>query len=76
VCLGALIPLVTPGGGYRYRVCTQRKTLLDTLFKAIARFLCQAAAVDRAHEMSGVGYALAFLLVSLTGTLMLSSILS
>jgi len=62
VFLGVVILLVKPVGGYLYRVFSHQKTLLDPLLEPVERLLHRAAGVDVTHELSGVEYALAFVL--------------
>jgi len=71
VFLGVVILPVKPVGGYLYRVFSHQETLLEP----VECFLYRAAGVDVTHEMNGVEYALAFVLFSLTGTLLLYAFL-
>jgi len=67
--------LVKPLGGYMSRVFNGGKTLLDPLLLPIERLIYRLAGVDAELEMDWSQYAIAFLVFSLVGTLVLYVIL-
>jgi potassium-transporting ATPase potassium-binding subunit len=67
--------LVKPLGGYMARVFAGQKTWLDPALRPIERFIFALCRIDAHQEMTGKQYALAFVLFSLAGTLVLYAIL-
>jgi potassium-transporting ATPase potassium-binding subunit len=75
VFLALLTALVKPVGCYLAQVFFDGATPFDRLFRPIERVIYQLTGVDPRHEMSWKEYALAFLLFSFAGTLLLYLIL-
>lgn len=67
--------LVKPLGGYMARVFEGRPTFLDLLLRPVERFVYKLTGINPADEMGWKQYALSFILLGLTGTLLLYGIL-
>ena len=67
--------LVKPLGGYMARVFEGRPTFLDPLLRPVERFVYKLTGINPADEMGWKQYALSFILLGLTGTLLLYGIL-
>jgi K+-transporting ATPase ATPase A chain len=67
--------LVKPLGGYMSRVFSGGKTLLDPLLLPIERLIYRLTGVDAELEMDWSQYAIAFIVFSFVGTLVLYAIL-
>src|SRR5258707_8061364 len=70
-----VLVLVKPLGGYMARVFAGQKTWLDPALRPVERFIYALCGIDAEHEMNGKQYAIAFVLFSLAGTLLLFAIL-
>jgi len=70
-----VIALVKPVGGYLWRVFEGQRTMLDSLLRPVERGIYKLAGIDPQQEMDWKQYAIAFLLFSLGGTLLLYLIL-
>jgi potassium-transporting ATPase potassium-binding subunit len=70
-----VLVLVKPLGGYLARVFAGERTLLDPLLRPLERGIYRLAGIDAQQEMTGKQYAIAFVLFSLAGTLLLYAIL-
>jgi K+-transporting ATPase ATPase A chain len=66
---------VKPLGGYMHRVFTGQRTALDRLCVPVERWIYRLAGVDPSAEMTAAQYAIAFIVFSLIGTLLLYAIL-
>ena len=66
---------VKPLGGYMHRVFTGRRTALDRLCVPVERWIYRLAGVGPSAEMTAAQYAIAFIVFSLIGTLLLYAIL-
>jgi len=67
--------LVKPVGGYLARVFAGEKTFLDPVMRPLERIIYKLIGIDPQCEMNGKQYAIAFILFSLIGTLLLYLIL-
>jgi potassium-transporting ATPase potassium-binding subunit len=67
--------LVKPVGGYLARVFAGEKTFLDPVMRPMERIIYKLIGINPEHEMNGKQYAIAFILFSLVGTLLLYLIL-
>jgi potassium-transporting ATPase potassium-binding subunit len=67
--------LVKPVGGYLARVFEREKTFLDPVMRPVERITYKLIGIDPQREMNGKQYAIAFILFSLIGTLLLYVIL-
>ena len=70
-----VLALVKPLGGYMERVFTGQRTWLDPALRPIERLIYALCRIHPEAEMTGKQYALAFVLFSLAGTLLLYAIL-
>ncbi len=70
-----VLVLVKPLGGYLTRVFSGERTLLDPAFRPVERFIYTLCGIDASQEMDRKQYALAFVIFSLAGTLLLYAIL-
>ena len=70
-----VLALVKPLGGYMARVFAGQKTWLDPALRPVERAIYALCRIDAEAEMTGKQYALAFVLFSLVGTLVLYTIL-
>src|SRR5947209_2321840 len=75
VFLLIVLVLVKPVGGYLARVFAGEKTFLNPLLRPVERSIYALCRIDAEQEMTGKQYALAFVLFSLAGTLLLYAIL-
>ena len=75
VFLGIVILLVKPIGGYLQRVFAREKTFLDPLARPAERLVYRLAGIDVEQQMTGQQYAIAFVIFSLAGTVLLYIIL-
>jgi potassium-transporting ATPase potassium-binding subunit len=75
VFLGIVILLVKPVGRYLFRVFTGQRTFLDPVCRPVERLIYRLGGIDPEQEMSGIQYAVAFVLFGLVGTLLLYLIL-
>jgi potassium-transporting ATPase potassium-binding subunit len=75
VFLLIVILLVKPIGGYLTRVFAGERTFLDPLLRPVERGIYALCSINAQQEMNGKQYALAFVLFSLAGTLLLYAIL-
>ncbi|HEY7419733.1 MAG TPA: potassium-transporting ATPase subunit KdpA [Ktedonobacteraceae bacterium] len=75
VFLLIVLALVKPVGAYLARVFTGQKTWLDPALRPVERLIYALGGVDTRREMNAREYALAFLLFTLAGTLLLYVIL-
>ncbi|HXZ12244.1 MAG TPA: potassium-transporting ATPase subunit KdpA [Candidatus Sulfotelmatobacter sp.] len=75
VFLAVVTVLVKPLGGYMARVFSGGRTFLDPLLCPLERRLYRMTGVDPDDEMDWKRYATAFVLFSLTGTLLLYALL-
>jgi potassium-transporting ATPase potassium-binding subunit len=75
VFLLIVLLLVKPLGGYMARVFAGEKTFLDPALRPVERFIYVLCRINAEAEMTGKQYALAFVLFSLAGTLVLYAIL-
>jgi K+-transporting ATPase ATPase A chain len=75
VFLFIVLVLVKPLGGYLARVFAGERTFLDPALRPVERFIYKLSGIDAQQEMNGKQYALAFVLFSLAGTLLLYAIL-
>src|SRR5260221_7211676 len=73
--LVVVVLLVRPVGIYLLRVFTGQKTMLDRVVRPVERLIYRLAGIDAERQMNGKQYAIAFLLFSLVGTLLLYAIL-
>src|SRR5262245_52453819 len=73
--LVVVVLLVRPVGIYLLRVFTGQKTILDHVVRPVERVIYRLAGIDAEQQMNGKQYAMAFLLFSLVGTLLLYAIL-
>lgn len=67
--------LVKPVGGYLARVFAREKTFLDPVMRPVESVIYRVIGINPQHEMNGKQYAIAFILFSLVGTLLLYLIL-
>ncbi len=70
-----ILVLVKPIGGYLTRVFAGERTLFDPVLRPVERGIYALCGIDAQQEMNGKQYALAFVLFSLAGTLLLYAIL-
>jgi K+-transporting ATPase ATPase A chain len=70
-----ILVLVKPIGGYLARVYAGERTFLDPLLRPVERGIYALCGINAQQEMNGKQYALAFVLFSLAGTLLLYAIL-
>ena len=70
-----ILVLVKPIGGYLARVFAGERTFLDPALRPVERFIYALCGIDAEQEMNSKQYALAFVLFSLAGTLLLYAIL-
>ena len=70
-----ILVLVKPIGGYLARVFAGERTFLDPALRPVERFIYVLGGIDAQQEMNSKQYALAFVLFSLAGTLLLYAIL-
>jgi K+-transporting ATPase ATPase A chain len=70
-----VLVLVKPFGGYLTRVFAGERTLLDPALRPVERVIYALCGIDASKEMDGKQYALAFVIFSLAGTLLLYAIL-
>ena len=70
-----VLVLVKPLGGYMVRVFAGEKTFLDPVLRPVERVIYALCSIDASQEMNGKQYALAFVIFSLAGTLLLYAIL-
>ena len=70
-----ILVLVKPIGGYLARVFAGKRTLFDPVLRPVERGIYTLCGIDAQQEMNGKQYALAFVLFSLAGTLLLYAIL-
>src|SRR5690242_10728117 len=75
VFLGVVVLLVKPVGIYLLRVFTGQKTLLDPALRPAERLIYRVTGIDADRQMNVRQYAVAFVLISLAGTLLLYGIL-
>jgi K+-transporting ATPase ATPase A chain len=73
--LGVVVLLVKPVGIYLLRVFTGQKTLVDPILRPAERLIYRVTGIDAERQMNARQYAVAFLLFSLAGTLLLYGIL-
>jgi K+-transporting ATPase ATPase A chain len=73
--LVVVVLLVKPVGIYLLRVFTGQKTLLDRALRPVERLIYRLAGIDAERQMNAKQYAIAFVLFSLAGTLLLYVIL-
>jgi K+-transporting ATPase A subunit len=70
-----VLVLVKPLGGYFTCVFAGERTLLDPAFRPVERVIYTLCGIDASKEMDGKQYALAFVIFTLAGTLLLYAIL-
>ncbi|HEX4207397.1 MAG TPA: potassium-transporting ATPase subunit KdpA [Ktedonobacteraceae bacterium] len=70
-----VLVLVKPLGGYMARVFAGEKTFLDPALRPVERFIYALSRIDAQQEMTSKQYALAFVIFTLAGTLVLYAIL-
>ncbi len=70
-----VLVLVKPVGGYLTHVFNGEKTVLDPALRPVERLIYQITRIDPQREMNAKHYAIAFVLFSLVGTLLLYAIL-
>ena len=70
-----VLVLVKPLGGYMARVFAGQKTWLDPAQRRVERGIYALCSIDAEREMTAKEYAIAFVLFSLAGTLLLFAIL-
>ena len=70
-----VLVLVKPLGGYMARVFAGQKTWLDPALRPVERGIYALCSIDAEREMTAKEYAIAFVLFSLAGTLLLFAIL-
>src|SRR5215469_15834777 len=70
-----VLVLVKPLGGYLARVFAGERTILDPALRPVERVIYALCGIDAQQEMNSKQYALAFVLFSLAGTLLLYAIL-
>ncbi len=75
IYLAVLLLLVKPLGLYMAHVYQGERTLLSRVIGPVERFIYRVADIDAREEMNWKGYALAFLVFSLFGTLLLYLVL-
>lgn len=75
VFLLIVLVLVKPLGGYMARVFAGQKTWLDPALRPVERGIYALCRIDAEREMTAREYAIAFVLFSLAGTLLLFAIL-
>jgi K+-transporting ATPase ATPase A chain len=73
--LAVVAVLVKPVGIYLWRVFTGQWTLLDRVLRPAERLIYRLTGIDADRQMNGKQYAIAFVLFSLAGTLLLYAIL-
>jgi K+-transporting ATPase ATPase A chain len=66
-----VLVLVKPVGGYLGRVFAGERTFLDPVLRPVEGGIYVLCGIDAEREMNGKQYALAFVLFSLAGTLLL-----
>jgi K+-transporting ATPase ATPase A chain len=70
-----VVLLVKPIGGYMARVFSGQKTFMDPVFVPVERTIYRLTGIDANRQMDAKHYAIAFVLFSLVGTLLLYAIL-
>jgi len=70
-----ILALVKPIGGYLARAFAGERTFLDPALRPVERLIYSLCGIDARQEMNSKQYALAFVLFSLAGTLLLYAIL-
>jgi K+-transporting ATPase ATPase A chain len=73
--LVVVVLLVKPVGIYLLHVFTGQKTLFDRALRPVERLIYRLAGIDAEQQMNAKQYAIAFVLFSLAGTLLLYLIL-
>src|SRR5262245_33982556 len=73
--LAVVALLVKPVGIYLLRVFSGQKTVLDPILRPAERLIYRLTGIDAERQMNGKHYAIAFVLFSLVGTLLLYMIL-
>lgn len=70
-----ILVLVKPVGGYLARVFAREKTVLDPVLRPVERLIYRLTGIDENRQMNSKQYAIAFVLFSLVGTLLLYALL-
>ncbi|MBO0789414.1 MAG: potassium-transporting ATPase subunit KdpA [Ktedonobacteraceae bacterium] len=70
-----ILVLVKPVGGYLARVFAREKTVLDPVLLPTERLVYRLIGIHEERQMNGKQYAIAFVLFSLVGTLLLYALL-